>query len=200
MQIGLRRRWILALALGALSVPASAQAEWQVRPFVGLTFGTDTTIVADVEPPGKRKLVVGLAGAFLWDIFGIEADFSRSGGFFHSDSSAIITGSRLVTLSGNVTLALPRRMTEYTLRPYFVGGAGLMHVGIDQAVTTLSVSSNLTTTDLGGGVTGFITDQVGLNWDVRHFRAYGVPDAVGTSFGPEKLSFWRANMALAIRY
>jgi hypothetical protein len=47
------------------------------------------------------------------------------------------------------------------------------------------------------GVTGFLSDRFGVSWDVRRFRSVGGQDP--GSDGP-RLSFWRANMALAIRY
>ena len=77
-----------------------------------------------------------------------------------------------------------------------------MLVRIDQNAATLDVSENMPTIDLGGGVTGFLTRRIGLSWDVRHFRTIrGRAEGVGLSIGGgEELSFWRANMALAIRY
>jgi len=58
---------------------------------------------------------------------------------------------------------------------------------------------NLTTLDAGGGVTGFLTNRIGVSWDVRYFRSGDGP-VVGLSLAPEQLSFWRVNMALAIRF
>ena len=101
-----------------------------------------------------------------------------------------------------MTVALPSHLVEYTLRPYFVGGAGLMAVRIDQQLDVFDTSLNMKTTDLGGGVTGFLTKRIGLNWDVRYFRSFsGGPElSLSRSAGSPQLSFWRANMALAIRY
>jgi hypothetical protein len=92
-------------------------------------------------------------------------------------------------------------LAQYTLRPYFVGGAGLMHAQIDHFFSVLPLSSTRPAMDLGGGATGFLTNRYGVNWDVRYFRNIGGRDAsAGVSIGPEQLSFWRASMALAIRY
>ena len=52
---------------------------------------------------------------------------------------------------------------------------------------------------LAGGVTGFLTDRVGLNWDVRYFRSVGGKEDTGLSIGKEQISFWRATMGVAIR-
>jgi hypothetical protein len=50
-------------------------------------------------------------------------------------------------------------------------------------------------------VTGFLTQRIGLNWDVRRFSTLrGEGETVGNSFGNEQLSFWRATMAVAVRY
>jgi hypothetical protein len=63
------------------------------------------------------------------------------------------------------------------------------------------VTRTLAALNLGGGATGFVTDRFGLNWELRWFRTVGGTDhGRGDSFGPEVLSFWRANMALAFRY
>jgi len=59
----------------------------------------------------------------------------------------------------------------------------------------------LPTMDVGAGVTGFLTNRFGVNWDVRYFRSLGGKDqGIGVSIGSEELSFWRAHMALAIRF
>jgi hypothetical protein len=98
-------------------------------------------------------------------------------------------------------LTLPRRVTEYTLRPYLVGGFGLLRASTEDLVGALSITENLPAFDVGAGVTGFLTQRVGVSWDVRYFRSIGGPETTGaTSVGMPRLSFWRANMALAIRY
>ena len=92
-------------------------------------------------------------------------------------------------------------MTEYTLRPYFVAGAGIMRARIDGQLGALRVDSVLHAMDIGGGVTGFLTKRVGLSWEIRRFGTFGGKNrASGASFGDEELSFWRANMSVAIRY
>jgi hypothetical protein len=53
--------------------------------------------------------------------------------------------------------------------------------------------------DVGGGVTGFVSERIGVTWDLRHFGSVG-GKLEGVSIGTEQLSFWRANMALVIRF
>jgi hypothetical protein len=92
---------------------------------------------------------------------------------------------------------MPQRLAQYTLRPYVVGGAGVMHVAYD-TVGGLQTVSNLQAMDLGAGVTGFFTRHIGVSWDVRYFRSIDRTREQGSSFTSEHLSFWRASMALTI--
>jgi Outer membrane protein beta-barrel domain len=190
----------LALAM-VLSSAAPAAAEWQIKPFIGLTFGGNTTLVDLERAVGHTNLVFGGTGVLLGDVFGLEADFGRMPGFFQSGGQHLVLRSSATTLTGNIVVAVPRRLTQYTLRPYLVGGVGLVRAHIDNVLGVLPVSSTLPAVDLGGGATGFLTERVGLNWDIRYFHSVGGKDqARGLSFGKEQLAFWRASMAVAIRY
>jgi hypothetical protein len=199
-------RWTPRFGLAALAllllIPTRADAEWQIKPFFGVVFGGQTTLVDLDNASGQPHVVFGVTGMWLGEVIGFDVDLGYAGGFFQSGNQALVASSSATTLTGNVVIALPRRMTQYTLRPYFVVGAGFMHASIDQALggAGLNVSSTLPATDVGGGVTGFLSKRIGLNWDVRYFQSVGRGDNVGLSIGPEQLSFWRANMAIAIRY
>lgn len=194
--------WTLALALFA---PVPAAAEWQVRPFIGFSFGASTTFVDSEKAIETQNVVMGVTGGWLGEVFGIEADFGRAPGFFQRGDDvpeeAQLVSSAVTTLTGNVVIALPRRLAGYGLRPYFTGGAGLTHVDLLGKFQIVEVGRTLPTLSLGGGVTGFLTNRVGLNWDVRHFNTFrGEGETVGNSLGNESLSFWRASMAVAVRY
>ena len=104
--------------------------------------------------------------------------------------------------AGNVVISVPRHLTEFSLGPYFVFGGGLMHVNIDidAVLGVLPVKSTLPAMDVGGGVTGNLSERFGVNWDARYFWSVGEREVRGFSIGPERLSFWRAIMALVIRY
>ncbi len=197
---------LVSLVLLLCATP-QASAEWQIKPFLGVTFAGSTTFVHPADAVASPHVAFGLSGIWLGEILGAEADVGYVRGFFGDQNVIVgniapVVGSSAVTLTGNVVVALPRRLTQYTLRPYFVGGAGLIRASIDPGVGGggLQVASTRPGMDLGGGVTGFLSKRVGLGWDVRHFRSIGTGEERGLSFGPEQLSFWRANMALAIRY
>ena len=194
----------LALLLW-LSLAGTARGEWQFRPAVGVNFGQDTTFGLPQVGGSIGRISWGGNVSLIGDIVGLEADVSRRSRFFPASGAqgaGIVQGSSVTTLTGNAILTLPSHLVEYTLRPYVVGGAGLMAVRINQSVDIFDVSLNMKATDFGGGVTGFLTKRIGLNWDVRHFRSFsGGPElSLFRSTGSPKLSYWRAQMALAIRY
>jgi hypothetical protein len=75
-----------------------------------------------------------------------------------------------------------------------------MRVSVDHPFGVLPIRDTVGIYNLGGGVIGFLTTRVGVAWEVRRFSTLkGVPPptAVTTS---GRLAFWRASMALAIRY
>ena len=194
------RLGLLVCALLVLQ-PTTGWAEWQLKPFVGVTFGSTTSIILDPgEEAGKRKLTLGVGGTWLGTFIGVEGDLARVRGFF--EGPLLVRSSSVTTMTGNVVLTLPRKYTEYGLRPYLVGGGGVVWVNIDQGQVgsdILDVRTSLGVLDFGGGATGFLTDRIGLNWDVRYFRSVGGKEGTGLSFGKEQISFWRASMGVAIR-
>jgi hypothetical protein len=195
--VGLRNA-VLALAF---LVPASAhaQTEWQIRPFAGFTFGGGTTLLDLDDATGGFNTVFGAGVALLGDVAGVEADIGYAPGFFEGGDARLVSSGSVTTITGNVILGPPRRVTEYTLRPYFVGGFGLVHVRTFDSLSVFSLSLTRPALDLGGGVTGALSDRTALSWELRYFRSVG-GDLRGQSFGPEELSFWRANMAVVFRY
>ena len=198
----MRTPW-LAVALWLLP-PAPAAAEWQVRPFIGFTFGGTTTFVDPDDAIQSTNVVIGASGGWLGEIFGLEADFGRAPGFFQSNETRdqlLVRTSAVTTLNGHVVIALPRRMAGYGLRPYFSGGAGLIHVDTFGTFGGVLHNRTLPSLSFGGGATGFLTSRVGLNWEIRRFNTLrGEGETLGGSLGREQLSFWRATMAVALRY
>ncbi len=190
--------WALAfVVIGS----TQAWAERQVKPFVGTSFRGGTTFIDVENAAGQPSIVLGANGVLLGEVFGLDVDVGYSPGFFESSSHNLVLSSSVTTLSGGVILALPRRLAEVGLRPYLVGGGGLMRVRINQTFDMLRVARTLPAVNVGGGVTGFLTDRIGLNWEVRYFRNVGSDSSgSGVSFGREQISFWRGSMALAIRY
>jgi hypothetical protein len=179
-------------------VPATARAEWQLKPFGGITFGGDTTFVNLDQEAGKPKLNLGVSGLWQGEIFGLEGDVATTAGFFSGDEKLILK-SHVATVTGNLVVAMPKRIAQYGLRPYGVFGFGMMDVGLYDNLAALPISSVLAAWDVGGGATGFLSDFVGLNWELRYFKSMSGKPISGQSVETEQLSFWRATMGISLR-
>jgi len=198
MTVVVSRTFVMA---GILLASARTQAEdRQIRAFVGATFAGATTFVDPEDAAGGAHLAIGASAVFLGEIFGAEVEVTDAPGFFEGDRHLVVL-SRVTTISGNVIVAAPHSRTEYSLRPYLVAGAGLMRVRTTTSLDVFDVASVIPAIDFGAGALGFFTNRVGVAWDLRRFQSVGsnVGNA-GLSFGEEHLSFWRATMAVVIRY
>lgn len=178
--------------------PSVCAAEWQIRPYLGVAFAGDTTIADPELATNNRHVLTGVSGTLLGEIVGIEGDLSHVPKFFQAVGPSDVLSSRVTTLTGNIVLALPRRVSRYGLRPYAVAGGGFMNVYWQGSQINVVYRRTLPTVDVGGGVTGFLTNRVGVSWDLRYFKSLEGPDE-GLSIGAERLSFWRAMMGAVIR-
>jgi hypothetical protein len=192
----------------AVAVPASGGAQSVlIQPFVGISFAGDTNIV-DLDAATKlRKMTYGGTVTVIGrGILGVEGDFSYVPSFFQRErGTSNVTGSRVVTLMGNVVVAAPLRITGDSLRPYISGGAGMMRSRTGDFFDIFSANRRVTLVgiDVGGGLIGFLTERAGVRWDLRYFRSVTELDAERepVAVGPNaRLSFWRANMAVVVRY
>jgi len=176
----------------------------QLRPFVGLTFGGSTTLIDfGHDSTGKANVAIGVAADLLGEVFGAEVEIADAPGYFKPGPNALTPTSHVTTLTGNLVVAAPRRWTQYSLRPYVVAGGGLMRIHREDVLDVFPLSSVLPAIDFGVGAVGFLTNRVGIGWDVRRFQSIGdntIDVALTTTpDGREQLSFWRAQMLLALR-
>lgn len=189
-------------AVCLLALPADARADWLVTPFVGATFGAETTLL-DLGGGAKVKhWTFGVSGALLSDqIFGVEADFSWVPDFFEGDDPFdLVSDSRVTTLFGNVIAAAPLVVTRESLRPYVIGGLGLVHANPSDLVGLDAGARNSLGLQLGGGAIGLITDRTGIRFDLRQTRTVGRSRNDLTGVSGTKLSFWRATIGVTFRY
>jgi hypothetical protein len=187
--------WLLIVA-----APNPARAEWLITPFAGGSFAPETTLLVFEEGAG-RKFTLGAAVALLSDSpLGIEAEVGHTPGFFQGDDPlGLVLTSRVTTITGNVILAVPLAITRESLRPYVVGGLGLMQARSKHAAGLFPVDENLLAVDLGGGAIGFVTDRTGLRFDLRYIKAASGADGPLAQPGVSRLSFWRATVGIVLR-
>jgi opacity protein-like surface antigen len=193
-------RALIALTL-ILSSASSASADWFMTPFLGSAFASQTPFIDPEQSEGSTQLVVGGSVAWLSSgVFGLEGDFGYAPRFFEQDNRAgLVSGSNMTTLVGNVMVTLPLSITRESLRPYLIGGAGLMHAAARTVGDVFTFNDNLFGYDVGGGAIGMFDPNVGVRFDLRQFRSvYALQHRVLP--GTEHLSFWRATIGVTIRY
>ena len=186
MRLG--RLWLLLAALAAW--PAEVRADILITPFIGGTFAGKTTLpIFGVPPPDpialSKSLVIGAAGTWLGPgIFGVEGEVAYSPGFFErADGQQALKSSSFTTVSGSVVATLPLSVTRDSLRPYVVGGLGLLHVAVVDLLGQVPVNRNLLALNLGGGAIGMLNDRTGIRFDIRHTRSVRDDEAPPNGFG-----------------
>jgi hypothetical protein len=193
----------LAFVAAAMAAPASAQ-DRQIRGFIGTTFAGSSTFVdlTTEDAPSHPHFTLGAQATWLWEVFGIDVDVADTPGFFEGGGTNLIIKSRVTSFTGNVVIGVPRRMTEYSLRLYFVGGGGIMRVSWEDALGVFDTTKVVPAVDFGVGAQGFLTKTVGLSWELRRFQRVGEPPPLTgiTVGGSEQLSYWRAHMGVVVRY
>jgi hypothetical protein len=198
-------RSVRAILLAAfLLVPAPpAAADWLITPFIGTTFGGQSAVVQfDSDAVQAKHLLFGASVIWLSDrILGFEADAAFVPGIFEDDNSLnLVESSYGTTLTGSVVTTLPLSITRESLRPYLLGGAGLVRATQEDPACIFECETlSEAALQLGGGVIGFINDRTGLRFDLRQTRTFRRDE------GPlgdrrAKLSFWRATAGVVIRY
>lgn len=195
------RRLAGAFLFLLLAPPADAHADWLITPFLGTSFGGETTFLIFEEGAG-RKMALGAAVALLGNgILGLEADVGHTPRFFEgNDPLGLVLTSRVTTLSGNVIIAAPLALTRESLRPYLVSGLGLMQARTKHAAGVFPVEQDLLGLTIGAGAIGFVTERTGLRFDIRHIKAISGEDGPFARPGVSRLSFWRVTAGLVIRY
>lgn len=201
---------VLAL-LGVLlfSVPATARAEWQLTPFLGLTFKGDTTLIDHEQAADKVHWTFGGNVALMGSgPVGVEGLLAYTPGFFQQDNPPAVDGvlppdivaSRTLAIMGNVVLTTPRSWNEYGLRPYVSGGIGLLRATATDALDIFPVNTSLLGYNIGGGAVGFLNDRVGLRFDLRYFSNLKPTDDPEIAIGRVQLRYWTGSVGVVLKY
>lgn len=175
---------------------------------LGLTFKGNTNFIDWELATDKRHRSFGGAVSRLGSgIIGAEGLVTSTPGFFQGKeplSSALdfVDISRSVALMGNVVLTTPRLWTEYSLRPFLSGGAGLLHVRADNpTVNPQPVNATIPGFNVGGGAIGFLSDRTGVRFEMRYYGTLGRPELpeMTRDAGPARLRYVTASIGLVIR-
>jgi opacity protein-like surface antigen len=207
------RKWLVSASILAvvLAAPRPASADWTLTPFVGWNFSGAADVLGVGDNLGNKfeqKIDYGLsltgmgAGAV-----GFELDFGYSPNFFESGTEGegfdFTDDSNVVTLMTNAIIAIPIGGSSGPgVRPYVVGGVGLIRTNVDDAGDLFDVTTkNDFGFDVGGGIMGFFTDNVGIRGDVRYFRTFtGADEDSLTGLGLSEFHFWRGSVGVTFRF
>lgn len=196
----LRHATVLGILLVALATPARAQ-EIFATPFMGMKFGGGTSIVDLELAAGKKAFTMGGSIIVLGEgVLGYEADFGYVPGYFERDSSLPLVkpGSYVLDLTGGVIAALPAAVTRGGLRPYIVGGVGLINAQSADLLEVLVVRRTVPAYKIGIGAQGLLTNIVGVRFDLRHVHSFTGDDGSLAHVG-RRISYTRASIGLLLR-
>lgn len=193
-------------AVGLVAVPRTASADWTLTPFVGWNFGSS----ADVNGSGglgfkdkfEKKIDYGasLMGMGAGAV-GFEIDFGYSPNFFETSTTAsgfqFASKSNVTTLMGNLVVGAH----SGAVRPYAVAGVGLLRTKVQDVGEVFDVNTkNDFGLDVGAGVMGFFSNNVGLRGDIRYFRGFRGTDDNATGLTIGDFRFWRGSLGLSLKF
>jgi opacity protein-like surface antigen len=197
---------VAALALVA-AAPAPASADWTFSPFIGSTFNGELNDV-DLDESTQNKLSWG--GSLMWmgeGIAGFEVDFGYTPEFFFNDDTSsdvdFIGDGNVTTFMVNGVIGVPiGGDVGAGIRPYGSAGFGLIRQRVDDVEDIFDADRNSWGFNVGGGVLGMFTDNVGIRGDIRWFRQLqdnsdGLDDL---DFDLSGLSFWRGTVGVTFRF
>ena len=193
--------FLLALLLLAAPAPARAQ-DLIVIPYLGFTFAGGSSLFADLEGgAGETASALGASVSLVGSgLLGVEADIGYVPGFFErGERQIVVPGSYVTTLTGSVMLTLPLSVTRESLRPYIVAGGGLLHAEARDIQSVFPIRSTMPAVTLGGGAVGFLSNSVGVRFDLRYLRSLGQGDDLIAGEGP-RVRYWRGSVGLVLRY
>jgi opacity protein-like surface antigen len=184
---------ILTGTIALVLAPIQARADGFVTPWVGAALGSSID-------NGRGTFGVS-AGGMGAGIVGGEVDFGWSPSFFGTKSD--FGNNTVMNLMGNLIVGVPIGGQHGAgVRPYVVGGLGLIRTQIDGGtIANVSSSNNMFGWDAGGGVMGYFSDHVGLRGDLRYLRATSdLKTGVTTlDLSGNSLHFWRATVGVVFR-
>jgi hypothetical protein len=184
-----------------LAVPRLAAAQdLLLVPYLGFTFAGGSSLLDLESGSSESASVLGASGTLLGQgLFGVEADVGWAPGFFERGDRQLVASSSVTNLTGAVMLTLPVSVTRESLRPYVLAGGGLLRAEARDNIATFTIRRTMPAMVLGGGAIGFLTNSVGVRFDLRHLRSLGEGDDLIVGEGP-RVRYWRGSVGLVLRY
>lgn len=199
----------LLIAAGSVLIitaaaPRQAAADWLFTPFIGATFGGSADVAGSggtsVKNEFERKLNWG-ASLTGGGPVGFEIDFSYSPNFFgvtnNNAGINFLGDGNVTTLTGNLRIGA----SGGPVRPYVVGGVGLIRSKVDNPSQFFSKpSSSDFGLDAGGGINAFFSHNVGVRGDLRYFRSLQNRDQNSVDLALGSFRYWRGTVGVTFKF
>ena len=199
-------RALVVCCLFLLIAARPAFAEWHISPLIGLTHGGETNIhnISDAGTQSHLNIggAVALLGSGIFGVEGVAVFVPTFKGTRASDPRGLVESSRIFSLMGNAVLTTPRRLTEYSLRPFLSGGFGAIRVSVPLTGELVASRSTLGGFNIGGGAVGFLTNRTGVRFDFRYYHAFEREEPLGFTDlppAPVRLSYTTLSVGVVFR-
>lgn len=171
-------------------VPASAAAQQWTGFVTGFAARGDggSDVTESGWKPGAAITVVGENGV------GTELDFWQFRDFDPSRFAESRVSALLVNATGVWTDATA------LVRPYVVGGLGVLHSRVCDLSCTVSESSAALGFDAGGGAFVLWNETIGLRADFRYIRYLQKQDVLPLDNDGGYFSFWRTSIGVTFSW
>jgi hypothetical protein len=197
-----------ALGLATLVPASSARADVLFTPFVGANLGgSAASPLANLVGDPSRTTFGGSLALMAGGVFGVEADVGYTPRFFGTDVELggvpiSLAQNNVLTAMANLTVGVPVQGSSGAgIRPYAVGGIGLVRQQLSAAAGLVRYDLNDVGYNVGGGLMLFVSRNVGIRGDVRHFRTLGGNTLVDLiDLQPGAFNYTRATVGVTFRY
>jgi opacity protein-like surface antigen len=195
------KKLVISSALALVLLPGSAYAQsWFFTPFVGANFGGNANL-GDIDDAGdefEQRVDFGATLGYQPNVVGFEVDFGWSPNFFANtvgDQDVDFGDSNVTTLMANLRVGAPHGIG---IRPYGSGGVGLVRARVDDPAGLFdSLHTNDFGLNIGAGLNGQFTNNIGIRGDVRYFRSLQDNEPEGDfDLGLSNFDFWRGTVGL----
>jgi len=210
--MSVRNRILTAViaAAGLAAAPRPAAADWTITPFVGWNTGGSADVSGSDGTTRtskfEHKIDYGVSIAGMGNgVIGAEFDLGYSPNFFENNNTnangfTFANNSNVLTATGNLIVGIPIGGHGGSIRPYAVGGVGL----IRQNVKTVGDVFDVTTKndfgfDVGAGAMGFFAQNIGIRGDIRYFRSFAGGNNV-SGLSVSNFNFWRASAGVTFKF
>jgi opacity protein-like surface antigen len=209
------RKWLVTATIFAAALaaaPRTASADWTITPFVGWNFSGSADVTGNggssLPNQFEKKIDYGVSLTGMGaGVVGLEVDFGYSPNFFEGGTAsnnqfALTNDSNVVTLTGNAIIGVPLGGHGPSVRPYVVGGVGLIRSNVGDAGDVFDArSKNDFGFDVGGGVMGFFAQNIGIRGDVRYFRSFqGSGSDTLTGLALSNFHYWRGSVGVSFKF